>query len=105
MSALSHVRFARDCVAKLLAALRKSNYRIQLNDVLNRCCAPVLVLESILLDLVAKIVLQHNPRESGHWSAPLACPLSADCVAKVSEQMLWNWNLKQSNRGACAFES
>jgi hypothetical protein len=28
-----------------------------------------------------------------------------DCVAKVSEQMLWNLNLKQSNRGACAFES
>jgi hypothetical protein len=21
-------------------------------------------------------------------------PRSADCVAKVSEQMLWNWNLK-----------
>jgi len=28
-----------------------------------------------------------------------------DCVAKVSEQLLWNWNLKQSNRCACAFES
>jgi hypothetical protein len=26
-------------------------------------------------------------------------------VAKVTEQMLWNWNLKQSNRGVCAFES
>ena len=30
---------------------------------------------------------------------------SAISVAKVSEQLLWNWNLKQSNRCACAFES
>src|SRR5215831_7355866 len=28
------------CVAKLFAALRKSNYRIRLNGALNRCCAP-----------------------------------------------------------------
>src|SRR5262249_27840800 len=33
------------------------------------------------------------------------CPLSADIVAKVAEQMLWNSNLKQSNRGARTFES
>src|ERR1700745_281132 len=26
-------------------------------------------------------------------------------VAKVPEQMLWNCNLKQSNRGECSFES
>jgi hypothetical protein len=49
-----------DCVAKLFAALRNSNYRIQLSLVLNRCCAPVLALESILLNSVVKIVLQHN---------------------------------------------
>jgi hypothetical protein len=30
----------------------------------NQCCAPVLVLESILLNLVVKIVLQHIPSES-----------------------------------------
>jgi hypothetical protein len=53
-------RMSADCVAKLFAALRRSNYRIRLSTVLNRCCAPVLVLESILLSLVAKIVLQHN---------------------------------------------
>jgi hypothetical protein len=29
----------------------------------------------------------------------------ADIVAKVTEQMLWNWNLKQSNRGVRTFES
>jgi len=46
--------------------MRKSNYRIRLNDVLNRSCALVLVLESILLNLVVKIVLQHIPPESGH---------------------------------------
>jgi hypothetical protein len=55
-----YVRKVADCVAKLFAALRKSNFRIRLNRVLNRRCAPVLVLESILLNLVAKIVLQHN---------------------------------------------
>jgi hypothetical protein len=34
-----------------------------------------------------------------------ASPEVADIVAKVTEQMLWNSNLKQSNRGGCAFES
>jgi hypothetical protein len=29
----------------------------------------------------------------------------ADIVAKVTEQMLWNWNLKQSNRDVRTFES
>src|SRR4051812_34032665 len=32
-------------VAKLPAAVRRSNYRTRLNGVLNRCCAPVLVLD------------------------------------------------------------
>src|SRR5262249_22643231 len=56
----------RECVAKPFAAMRKSNYRIRLDGVLNRCCALVLVLELILLNLVVKIVLQHIPRQSGH---------------------------------------
>src|SRR5262249_20594334 len=60
-----NVRFTPDCVAKLFAALQKSNYRIRLNAILNRCCAPVLLFESILPNLVAKIVLQHNPPQSG----------------------------------------
>lgn len=50
-----------DCVAKLFAALRTSNNRIRLKDFFNQCCALVSVLESILLILVVKIVLQHNP--------------------------------------------
>jgi hypothetical protein len=54
------VRFEGDCVAKLFAAPRKSNYRIRLNAALNQCCVPVVFLESMLLNLVAKIVLQHN---------------------------------------------
>src|SRR5436309_294128 len=32
-------------------------------------------------------------------------PVLADIVAKVPEQMLWNCNLKQSNRGEYSFES
>jgi hypothetical protein len=58
-----------DCVAKLFAALQASNNRIRLNDFLNQCCALVSVLESILLILVVKIVLQHNRMHSGHSSA------------------------------------
>jgi hypothetical protein len=41
------------------------NYRIRPNTTLNRCCAPGLVLKSILLNLVVKIVLQHIPPDSG----------------------------------------
>src|SRR6516165_4396624 len=57
--AFADVRFRLECVAKLFAKLRTSNYRIRLNGVLNRCCAFGLILESILLILVVKIVLQH----------------------------------------------
>src|SRR5450759_3443487 len=53
-----------DCVAKLFAALREGNNRIRLNDVLNQCCALAFVLKSILLILIVKIVLQHNPTEA-----------------------------------------
>jgi hypothetical protein len=53
------VRLLGDCAAKLFAALRTRNYRIQLNVFLNRRCALVLVLGSILLILVVKLVLQH----------------------------------------------
>jgi hypothetical protein len=49
-----------DCVAKLFAALRESNNRIRLKDILNQCCALAFVLESILLFLAVKIVSQHN---------------------------------------------
>ncbi len=55
-----------DCVAKLFAALRESKNRIRLNGTLNQGCALVFVLESILLVLVAKIVLQHIRGKSGH---------------------------------------
>ena len=72
-----NVRFTPDCVAKLFAAPRKSNCRMRLNAVLNRCCVPVLVLESRLPNLAAKIVLQHNPPISGHRSTRRACPLGA----------------------------
>jgi hypothetical protein len=44
---------------------------------LNRRCALVLVLESILLILIVKIVLQHIPPETGHRSARLAWQKSA----------------------------
>jgi hypothetical protein len=49
-----------DCVAKLYAALRTRNNRIQSSGALNRSCVLAQVLESMLRILVAKIVLQHN---------------------------------------------
>ena len=67
-----------DCVAKPFAALRASNNRIQLNGTLNQCCALVCILESILLILVVKILLQHNHLKSGHSLAQPACPLCAN---------------------------
>src|ERR1017187_8263863 len=79
--------FTPDCVAKLFAALRESNNRIRLNDVLNLCCALAFVLESILLILIVKIVLQHNPPESRHSLRQLECPLCANrdrCTAANS---------------------
>jgi hypothetical protein len=39
-----------------------------LKGALNQCCVLACVLESILLVLVLKIVLQHIPPESGHRS-------------------------------------
>ena len=64
-----------DSVAKLLAALRKNNYRIRLKAVLNRCCASVLILESILLNFIVKIVLQQNR----HRASLVSRRLSASC--------------------------
>src|SRR3974390_3375594 len=94
-----------ECVAKLFAKLRTSNYRIRLNGVLNRCCAFGLILESILLILVVKIVLQHIPPESGHHRASSARLLSANrrhmqCSKRASlvdqlvgkrEQLCWDF--------------
>src|SRR5512143_2042356 len=62
----AHVRFRGDCVAKVFAALRERNNRIRLNASLNQYCVSAFVLESMLLDLVVKIVLQHYRPESGH---------------------------------------
>ena len=75
---LRHGCFTPECVAKLFAALRTRNYRILLNVFLNRRCALVLVVGSILLILVVKIVLQHIPPETEHRSARLARQKSAN---------------------------
>ena len=89
MSALGHSRPSRsrptlvlvrcysDCVAKLFAALRERNNRIRLNASLNQYCVSAFVLKSMLLDLVVKIVLQHNPSNSGQTRVRSDCPLSA----------------------------
>jgi len=59
------VRSCPDIVAKLDAALRTRNNRIQSGGVLNQRCALVPILESTLRILVAKIVLQQYRPESG----------------------------------------
>src|SRR5262245_42751529 len=58
-------RYQGECVAILFAAVRERNYRIRQNTISKRCCAPSPVLESILLNLVVKIVLQRIPSQSG----------------------------------------
>jgi hypothetical protein len=70
--------------------LRKHNNRIRLNGVLNQYCVPVIVLDSMLLDLVMKIVLQHNPFKSGHRSIALAFPL---CAKRGHLGILNSWHL------------
>ena len=70
----------RDCVAKLLAALRTRNYRIQMDGVFEstlRACA-----QSILLILVVKIVLQHIPWHTGNHLNLLS--ISADDTLRTS---------------------
>jgi hypothetical protein len=64
-----HVRFASECVAKLFAAMQSRNNRIRLNDALNQCCTHAFVLESLLLILAAKIVLQHIPSKSRQFGS------------------------------------
>jgi hypothetical protein len=53
------------------------NNRIGANGFLNQRCALTPDLESILRARTGKIVLQHNPPETGHWLARLARPKSA----------------------------
>jgi hypothetical protein len=69
------------------------------------CCAAVLVRESILLILVAKIVLQYIPPINRHWPACLGGLFRADFVAKVGEEQLASKNAQQSNRNEWIFES
>jgi hypothetical protein len=64
-----HVRFTPECVAKLFAALRASNNRIEANGPLNQYCALAVDIESILRGRALKIVLQHIPPESRHSTA------------------------------------
>jgi len=59
------VRSAPECVAKLDAGGRARNIRIRSNLALNQYCVFVSVLESMLLILVVKIVLQHIPPNYG----------------------------------------
>jgi hypothetical protein len=43
--------------------------------------------------------------KSRHRRCALALPICADIVAKVAAALLWNSNLKQSNRDVRTFES
>src|SRR6266511_2825115 len=55
-----HVRIGSDSVAKLGKRRLTRNNRIGAKDFLNRCCALVAVLESMLPARAPKIVLQQN---------------------------------------------
>jgi hypothetical protein len=73
-----NVRFRGECVAKLFAALRASNNRIEANGPLNQYCALAVDIESMLRGRALKIVLQHIHPESGHCSDEVTRPLSAN---------------------------
>jgi hypothetical protein len=60
------VRFRVDCVAKLDDEPLARNNRIVAHRFLNQHCALASALESILLVLAPKIVLQHNRVHCGH---------------------------------------
>jgi hypothetical protein len=76
-SAPPHVRFTPECVAKLFAALRARNNRILVDGATNQRCALSSDVESMFRQQPLKIVLQHIPPESGHWTAqPVATDLS-----------------------------
>src|SRR6266498_2435623 len=60
-----HVRIGSDSVAKLGKRRLTRNNRIGAKDLLNRCCALVAVLESMLPARAPKIVLQQNPELIG----------------------------------------
>jgi hypothetical protein len=72
------VRSYPECVAKLFAALRVSNNRIEANGPLNQYCALAVDIESMLRGRALKIVLQHIHPESGHCSDEVTRPLSAN---------------------------
>jgi hypothetical protein len=55
----ANVRFRGECVAKLFAARRASNNRIEANKPLNQYCALAVDIESMLRGRALKIVLQH----------------------------------------------
>src|SRR6266487_108806 len=58
-------RLRRDSVAKLGKRRLTRNNRIGAKDLLNRCCALVAVLESMLPARAPKIVLQQNRAQFG----------------------------------------
>src|SRR6266699_4666314 len=63
--AAASVRYRADSVAKLGKRRLTRNNRIGAKDLLNRCCALVAVLESMLPARAPKIVLQQNRGLSG----------------------------------------
>src|SRR6266536_4200125 len=68
------VRSSEDSVAKLGKRRLTRNNRIGAKDLLNRCCALVAVLESMLPARAPKIVLQQNRCLSGRGADTLRRP-------------------------------
>ena len=78
-------RLSGDTVAELDEKQRPDNNRIGTNTFLNQYFALTPDLESMLLAWARKIVLQHNPPESGHVERRNRCLLCADCVDLVGD--------------------
>src|SRR6266536_2880584 len=81
-----HVRIGSDSVAKLGKRRLTRNNRIGAKDLLNRCCALVAVLESMLPARAPKIVLQQNRpnkrKVSGRIGSSEMCRFCAEVADK-----------------------
>ena len=78
---------SRGLCCKLFVALRERNNRIRLNVSLNQCCVLAFVLESMLRDLVVKIVLQHNQGFGGHRNSTASRSILVQPGVSVSERI------------------
>src|SRR6266511_6233006 len=79
-----HVRIGSDSVAKLGKRRLTRNNRIGAKDLLNRCCALVAALESMLPARAPKIVLQQNLPTADSCTAATRYSIGSSSQTKIT---------------------